>query len=141
MIYTGLLSLLLAEYAANQKCSAVLLCSADSIYPLLEGRLKARCAQGRRIDVIMRSPESSSPEGSKHKRPLLLCKFAYFKPILENFDATFANASNWLVSSLLTVLPVLIFIIFLFHHVISPLSCKHNLDMLECQRVGLGYQW
>ena len=33
MIYTGLLSLLLAEYAANQKCSAVLLCSADSIYP------------------------------------------------------------------------------------------------------------
>jgi len=25
MIYTGLLSLLLAEYAANQKCSAVLL--------------------------------------------------------------------------------------------------------------------
>jgi len=28
MIYTGLLSLLLAEYAANQKCSAVLLCSA-----------------------------------------------------------------------------------------------------------------
>jgi len=29
------LSLLLAEYAANQKCSAVLLCSADSIYPLL----------------------------------------------------------------------------------------------------------
>jgi len=34
MIYTGLLSLLLAEYAANQKCSAVLLCSADSIYPL-----------------------------------------------------------------------------------------------------------
>ena len=26
MIYTGLLSLLLAEYAANQKCSAVLLC-------------------------------------------------------------------------------------------------------------------
>ena len=36
MIYTGLLSLLLAEYAANQKCSAVLLCSADSIYPILE---------------------------------------------------------------------------------------------------------
>jgi len=35
MIYTGLLSLLLAEYAANQKCSAVLLCSADSIYPIL----------------------------------------------------------------------------------------------------------
>jgi len=36
MIYTGLLSLLLAEYAANQKCSAVLLCSADSIglYPI-----------------------------------------------------------------------------------------------------------
>ena len=34
MIYTGLLSLLLAEYAANQKCSAILLCSADSIYPL-----------------------------------------------------------------------------------------------------------
>ena len=33
MIYTGLLSLLLAEYAANEKCSAVLLCSADSIYP------------------------------------------------------------------------------------------------------------
>ena len=33
MIYTGLLSLLLAEYAANQKCSAVLLCSVDSIYP------------------------------------------------------------------------------------------------------------
>jgi len=33
MIYTGLFSLLLAEYAANQKCSAVLLCSADSIYP------------------------------------------------------------------------------------------------------------
>ena len=33
MIYTLLLSLLLAEYAANQKCSAVLLCSADSIYP------------------------------------------------------------------------------------------------------------
>ena len=33
MIYTGLLSLLLAEYAANQKCSAVLLCSADSVYP------------------------------------------------------------------------------------------------------------
>ena len=31
MIYTGLLSLLLAEYAANQKCSAVLNCSADSI--------------------------------------------------------------------------------------------------------------
>jgi len=28
-----LLSLLLAEYAANQKYSAVLLCSADSIYP------------------------------------------------------------------------------------------------------------
>ena len=28
-----LISLLLAEYAANQKCSAVLLCSADSIYP------------------------------------------------------------------------------------------------------------
>jgi len=34
MIYTGLLSLLLAEYAASQKCSAVLLCSADSIYPI-----------------------------------------------------------------------------------------------------------
>ena len=36
MIYTGLLSLLLTEYAANQKCSAVLLCSADSVqtYPL-----------------------------------------------------------------------------------------------------------
>ena len=33
MIYTGLLSVLLAEYAANRKCSAVLLCSADSIYP------------------------------------------------------------------------------------------------------------
>ena len=33
MIYCGLLSLLLAEYAANQKCSAVLLCSADSVYP------------------------------------------------------------------------------------------------------------
>ena len=33
MIYTGLLSHLLAEYAANQKCSAVLLCSADTIYP------------------------------------------------------------------------------------------------------------
>jgi len=33
MIYTGLLSLLLAEYSASQKCSAVLLCSADSIYP------------------------------------------------------------------------------------------------------------
>ena len=33
MIYTGLLSLSLAEYAANQKCSAVLLGSADSIYP------------------------------------------------------------------------------------------------------------
>jgi len=33
MIYCGLLSLLLAEYAANKKCSAVLLCSADSIYP------------------------------------------------------------------------------------------------------------
>jgi len=33
MIYTGLLSLLLAEYAASQKRSAVLLCSADSIYP------------------------------------------------------------------------------------------------------------
>jgi len=33
MIYTGLLSLLLAEYTATQKCSAVLLCSADSIYP------------------------------------------------------------------------------------------------------------
>jgi len=33
LIYTGLLSRLLAEYAANQKCSAVLLCSADSIYP------------------------------------------------------------------------------------------------------------
>jgi len=33
MIYTGLLSLLLAKYAANQKCSAVLLCSAASIYP------------------------------------------------------------------------------------------------------------
>jgi len=29
----GKLYLLLAEYAANQKCSAVLLCSADSIYP------------------------------------------------------------------------------------------------------------
>jgi len=27
------LSLLLAEYTATQKCSAVLLCSADSIYP------------------------------------------------------------------------------------------------------------
>ena len=37
MIYTGLLSLLLAEYAANQKCSAVLLCSADSIYPQKTG--------------------------------------------------------------------------------------------------------
>jgi len=37
MIYTGLLSLLLAEYAANQKCSAVLLCSADSIYPWFSG--------------------------------------------------------------------------------------------------------
>ena len=34
MIYTDLLSLLLAEYAANQKCSAILLCSADSIYPM-----------------------------------------------------------------------------------------------------------
>ena len=34
MIYTDLLSLLLAEYAANQKCSAILLCSADSIYPI-----------------------------------------------------------------------------------------------------------
>ena len=34
MVYTGLLSLLLAEYAANQKCSGVLLCSADSIYPV-----------------------------------------------------------------------------------------------------------
>jgi len=32
MIYTGLLSLLLAEYAASQKCSAILLCSAGSIY-------------------------------------------------------------------------------------------------------------
>ena len=39
MIDTGLLSLLLAEYAANQKCSAVLLCSADSIYPLFCGSL------------------------------------------------------------------------------------------------------
>ena len=38
MIYTGLLSLLLAEYAANQKCSAVLLCSADSIYPMVVQR-------------------------------------------------------------------------------------------------------
>ena len=28
-----LISLLLAEYAANQKCSALLLCSVDSIYP------------------------------------------------------------------------------------------------------------
>jgi len=37
MIYTGLLSLLLAEYAANQRCSAILLCSADSIYPSLLG--------------------------------------------------------------------------------------------------------
>ena len=37
MIYTGLLSLLLAEYAANQKCSAVLLCSADSIYQCIRG--------------------------------------------------------------------------------------------------------
>jgi len=34
MIYTGLLSLLLAEYAASQKCSAVLLWSADSMYPM-----------------------------------------------------------------------------------------------------------
>jgi len=34
MIYTGLLSLLLAEYAAYQKRSAFLLCSADSIYPV-----------------------------------------------------------------------------------------------------------
>ena len=33
MVYTGLLLRLLAEYTANQKCSAVLLCSADSIYP------------------------------------------------------------------------------------------------------------
>ena len=33
MIYTGLLSLLLAEYAANQQCSVFLLCFADSIYP------------------------------------------------------------------------------------------------------------
>jgi len=32
MVYTGLLLRLLAEYTANQKCSAVLLCSADSIY-------------------------------------------------------------------------------------------------------------
>jgi len=39
MIYTGLLSLLLAEHAANQKCSAVLLCSADSIYPKVRSTL------------------------------------------------------------------------------------------------------
>ena len=37
MIYTGLLSLILAEYAANHKCSAVL-CSAESIY-LIVGRI------------------------------------------------------------------------------------------------------
>jgi len=35
-----LISLLLAEYAANQKCSAVLLCSANLIYPLM------RCSGG-----------------------------------------------------------------------------------------------
>ena len=46
MIYTGLLSLLLAEYAANQKCSAVLLCSADSIYPIIQrnrAKTKTQC--------------------------------------------------------------------------------------------------
>jgi len=41
VIYTGLFSILLAEYAANQKCSAVLLCSADSIYPKLSGGVLA----------------------------------------------------------------------------------------------------
>ena len=44
MIYTGLLSLLLAEYAANQKCSAVLLCSADSIYPRMVSYRRIRYA-------------------------------------------------------------------------------------------------
>jgi len=39
--YTGLLSLILAEYAASQKCSAVLLCSADSIYPV--EMMKSEC--------------------------------------------------------------------------------------------------
>ena len=47
MIYTGLLSLLLAEYAANQKCSAVLLCSADSIYPRIH-----QSALGRRRPIL-----------------------------------------------------------------------------------------
>jgi len=48
MIYTGLLSLLLAEYAANQKCSAVLLCSADSIYPLTPTYLGSLLLKGER---------------------------------------------------------------------------------------------
>ena len=57
MIYTGLLSLLLAEYAANQKCSAVLLCSADSIYPAdVDGRYAAPAAIGR---YLAHAPELS----------------------------------------------------------------------------------
>jgi len=54
MIYTGLLSLLLAEYAANQKCSTVLLCSADSIYPNSTENRSARSIHSTLVDSVDR---------------------------------------------------------------------------------------
>ena len=77
----------------------------------------------------MRSPESLvhlKAQGTNG-----LCCFAYFKPILENFDATFANALACVKFTY--CFTGIYFYYFLFHHVISPLTCKHNLDMLECQ--------
>ena len=41
--------LLLAEYAANQKCSAVLLCSADSIYPCTSCDGASDCVVGSNV--------------------------------------------------------------------------------------------
>jgi len=62
MIYTGLLSLLLAEYAANQKCSAILPIQYTRLGLCISGMTKYRkgpqrsITQDHRGSAIMRKP-------------------------------------------------------------------------------------